>query len=423
MIAARHETALEADMFTETSLVVMLVTGSCATGAPGPATPAGPPEVRSAPLREGALLQLPFENIGGHIVIPVRINGSRPLRMVLDTGMSSPMVVLTRSSLGRELGFEGGTPVQVGGAGGGAPAEAEMFSGVQVSLGDIEQADQDLIVLDGPSSACLQDGVIGKSIFDRYAVAVDYEQSTITLYEATDALESAREVLPLTFDAGIPVVEATVELEDGTSVPVRLVVDFGARHALSLDVDGANGIEVPAETVGEVVGAGIRGDVEGRIGRIRALRLGAFEFRDVVTSFTRPETGTTCGAEGVMADGNLGSGILSRFDIAVDYRQARLLVSPNGSFEAPFEYNMAGFALIPAQDGALVVQHVVPGSPAAEAGIVAGDRITKVDRRSAKELAAGEIVDVFRHAGASVSVRVERDGKNFRRTLKLRRLI
>jgi len=410
-------------MLMETSFVVILATGFCTTGPPRPATPAEPPEAHAAPPREGALLQLPFENVGGHIVIPVRVNGSRPLRMVLDTGMSSPIVMLTRRSLGAELGFEGGQPVQVGGAGGGAPAEAEMFSGVQVSLGDIEQPDQNLIVLDGPSSACLQDGVIGKSIFDRYVVAVDYERSTIELHDAAAALESARDVLPLTFDAGIPIVEAAVELEDGASVPVRLVVDFGARHSLSLDVDDANGIAVPAETVGEVVGAGILGEVEGRIGRIRALRLGPFEFQDVVTSFTRPETGTTCGADGVKADGNLGSGILSRFDVAVDYRQSRLLVSPNSSFEAPFEYNMAGFALIPAQDGSLTVQHVVPGSPAAEAGIVAGDRITKVDGRSAKELTAGEMAERFRRDGASVSVRVERGEKGFARTLKLRRLI
>lgn len=411
-------------MFME-AFIVMLVAGGCGAGAPRPATAPGTcaPDAAAPALK--APLKIPFENLGGHIVIPVTVNGSNPLRMVLDTGMSGPVVILTSRGVGKNLGFENGTPIQLAGAGGGPPVAARSYGDARIGVGGVEHTGQNLIVLDddGPPSACTQDGIIGKSIFDRYAVDIDYDRSMITLYDPASAAQSAREVLPLTFQSGIPVVDATVVLEDGRTVPVRVVVDFGAGHALSLDVGGAKNIVAPHKTVGEVVGTGIMGDVEGRIGRIRALRLGSFEFHDVVTSFTSPTTGTTCGADGVKADGNLGTGILSRFDVAVDYHNARLLLSPNGAFKAPFEYNMAGLALAPGRNGTLLVRNVVPGSPAADAGIVAGDHIRDVDGRDTKNLTDAEVRGLFLRAGASVSVRIERDTGLLERTLKLRRLI
>jgi hypothetical protein len=411
-------------MFME-AFIVMLVSGGCGANAPkavsAPGTCAPDPSASASKTP----LQIPFENVGGHIVIPVTVNGSRPLRMVLDTGMSGPVVILTSREIGKDLGFEDGTPIQLAGAGGGPPVAARSYPYARIGVGGVEHSGQNLIVLDdeGPPSACTQDGIIGKSIFDRYAVDIDYGRTMITLYDPASAARSAREVLPLTFQSGIPVVDATVVLEDGRTVPVRLVVDFGAGHALSLDVGGAKKIVAPRRTVGEVVGTGILGDVEGQIGRIRALRLGSFEFQDVVTSFTSPTTGTTCGADGVKADGNLGTGILSRFDVAVDYRNARLLLSPNDAFKAPFEYNMAGLALAPGRDGTLLVRTVVPGSPAAMAGIVAGDHIRDLDGRDTKDLTDAEVRDLFLRAGASVSVRIERDTGLLDRTLKLRRLI
>jgi hypothetical protein len=50
--------------------------------------------------------QIPFKIIGGLIIVPAKVNGSKELNMILDTGMSAPVVILFHSETGKELGLK-----------------------------------------------------------------------------------------------------------------------------------------------------------------------------------------------------------------------------------------------------------------------------------------------------------------------------
>ncbi|MFQ6070029.1 MAG: hypothetical protein ACE5LC_05820 [Candidatus Aminicenantales bacterium] len=69
-------------------------------------------------------IRIPFKNIGSLIVIPVRVNDSRELNMVLDTGMSAGVTVLFHAELGDELGLEYAQEVALAGAGEGETKKA-----------------------------------------------------------------------------------------------------------------------------------------------------------------------------------------------------------------------------------------------------------------------------------------------------------
>ena len=51
-------------------------------------------KVQETIVQNHPIVTVPFQTIGGLIVVPVRINGSRPLNMILDTGMSAPIIAL-----------------------------------------------------------------------------------------------------------------------------------------------------------------------------------------------------------------------------------------------------------------------------------------------------------------------------------------
>jgi C-terminal processing protease CtpA/Prc len=88
--------------------------------------------------------------------------------------------------------------------------------------------------------------------------------------------------------------------------------------------------------------------------------------------------------------GNIGGDVLQRFRVTFDYRRKQLRLVPGPSFARPFEADMTGMILTIRPDGdhPVEVVKVAPGSPAAEAGVAAGDILVSVD---GKPLAAGDL--------------------------------
>jgi len=398
---------------------------ACSPICPGKLSiPATVPE--SCAAREPQpLARVGFRQWGGHVVVPVSINGSRALNMVLDTGMSAPIVLLGSMSLAEETGLKDGQPTMIGGAGGQEPVAGSLFSGIRVSVGDAELSEQTVITLPGSGSPspCIRDGVIGKSIFDRYLVEIDFEAAVLSIHEGAVSDTNGFVSLPLDLSVGVPKLAAEIEMDDGRKTPVVLDLDLGARHALSLFFNEAKGIAAPAQNLATVVGRGMQGEIRGQIGRVRALHLGALALRDVVTSFTDIENFSSCAVGGRGMDGNLGIEVLNRFRVILDYPGSRLLLKPNSMFERPFEYNMAGLSLEPQDDGSYLVRAVTIGSPGEEAGIARGDRIVGIDGEELTRGSYDERAERFQQDGATLIVRLAREGRRFDRTLKLRRLI
>ena len=77
-----------------------------------------------------------------------------------------------------------------------------------------------------------------------------------------------------------------VETTEGARSTLEVVLDLGAAHAFSINVNAADGITVPEDAVESSLGRGLSGEEFGHVGRIRRLTLGDFVFNDVVTSFS-----------------------------------------------------------------------------------------------------------------------------------------
>jgi S1-C subfamily serine protease len=82
--------------------------------------------------------------------------------------------------------------------------------------------------------------------------------------------------------------------------------------------------------------------------------------------------------------GNLGSGILSRFTLVFDYRAQTVTFIPNRDVDRTFLTDRTGLSLNQSGASSFEVNHVVPNSPAAQAGIVKGDRIVAFNTKLVK---------------------------------------
>ena len=123
------------------------------------------------------------------------------------------------------------------------------------------------------------------------------------------------------------------------------------------------------------------------------------------------------------AVGNVGAALLRHFRVIFDYSRRQMILERRAGFTESFEADMSGLALITsgARFEIISIARVLAGTPAAEAGLRAGDRVLEIDGRPAPDV--GAIRRLLRQDGRQVTVGVGRDGEKMSFTLKLRRLV
>ena len=119
----------------------------------------------------------------------------------------------------------------------------------------------------------------------------------------------------------------------------------------------------------------------------------------------------------------IGLGLLSRFNLVFDFHRQRLYIEPNNSFALPFDYAMTGFDMGPFSAGYSVIRRVHDLSPAAEAGLRAGDKILRVNDKPVREYDFFDLRSLFKQNGATVNLMIERDGEERNVSLVLRPVI
>jgi hypothetical protein len=367
-----------------------------------------------------------FKNIGSLIVIPVRVNDSRELNMILDTGMSAGVTVLFHAELGDELGLEYTQEVVVAGAGEGETKKAHMTGGVKVEISDLVLYNQTVVVIDEKreTSRWTFDGIIGKSVFDSYVVEIDYLRSILFIHEPINfSADHPEQAIPITLDRGLPVIEAIIDTEEEKGIPVKLIVDLGARHTLMFNVIPQKKIVSPKKTLTSILGRGVQGELSGKTGRLPKLQIGGFVFHQVITNFAPEGSNTGIQPSGFVFDGNLGFGLLKRFKVVLDYPHQRMFLIPNETSDKPFEFNMLGISYEQRMDGSLYVRDVITGSPASEKGIKKGDVIIAINGKNLQKYDYMDIYDLFRKENKKIKITLQRESKQIKVSLTQKRLI
>jgi len=264
------------------------------------------------------------------------------------------------------------------------------------------------------------DGVVGYELIKRFIARVEYAQGrlTFTLPEAFQEPAGATAV-PITFDGETPQVQGEID-----GIPGTFTIDTGSRSSLTLNAPFAqeHGLKAKyAPGVEALSGWGVGGGVRSLVSRAKVLKLGGVEVPAPVTDIALVEKGSF--AKKYLA-GNVGGGVLRRFDVTFDYTHKRMFLKPNESFARPDAYDRAGMWLNRDEDG-FKIMDVTAGGPAAEAGLRKDDVITSIDGRSAKDLLLPEVRARFKESkpGTNVRLTVKSAGKTREATLVLRDLV
>lgn len=372
---------------------------------------------------ENGVPEIPFRVINNHLILPLSVNGSKPLDIALDTGMPAAGLALYGGP-GIEtldLDIDPSIQAQVGGAGGqGGRLSAEIAMSESLSLPGLEIEGARVIVMPAmPDFAGYHDGIVGYSLFGNYVVELDYDERLMRLHDPVSYEAPARaHVVPLTLKNRLPYVTARVTLYDRQPFETKVVVDLGASHAISLNTDFSERISVREKFLSAIIGRGLSGPVRGRVGRIAELELGGARLSDVVATFPVSEHQNPRGVDSL--GGNLGSDVLRRFNTTFDYAGERMILVPNQSTGEAFRFDRSGMRLGLGEQ--MKVEGVIAGSPAEESGVEVGDFLTHVNGQAVSASDYGTIRKTLMGAGA-VRLTLRRAGRTIEKTVTLRRLI
>jgi predicted metalloprotease with PDZ domain len=109
------------------------------------------------------------------------------------------------------------------------------------------------------------------------------------------------------------------------------------------------------------------------------------------------------------AQGLVGTELLRRLSIVLDYRRERAILRPTRRLQTPFCRNASGVCFERAvTTGAARVSFLEPRSPAARSGLTLGDVLISVDGIPVTELSDRDIDARFDQSGAVHTVEVRR---------------
>lgn len=355
--------------------------------------------------------RMSFELIRNLIIIPVYIAGTGPYDFILDSGVG-PMIIT--DSLLVET-FDTGKMTTYTLQGGGEAIKVEAFFSNRVSA-QVGQAHirhiPTVFLKDDPFqiSAYLGrpvHGIIGSALFHSFLIKVNYKTKRIRMYPFDHRTRRKGVAIPVELHYRKPYIRARILQAGGTEIPVLLLVDSGASHALSLETVDGEPFPVPEKTIPANLGIGLNGLISGKIGRIKQLELGRFELSDVLASYPDfSDIGSKIDTP--ERNGTLGAELLSRFKVTYDYRDSVIYLKKTHALRKPFEHDMSGLEIFVeyGNPDRYFISRIEPGSPAQRSGLRRLDEILSVNLKAVETLTLDDIYEMLK-AGPTREVVLE----------------
>jgi hypothetical protein len=319
---------------------------------------------------------------GDFLLVPVRIAG-RTYPFIVDTGSSWCVVDTSLSSHLVSTGLTGTVNGHPG-------VESYRLPDAQVGNSRLPiTADvvcNDLSAMRKWSGYDIR-GFLGMNFLMSYAISIDFDAGVLAILKHGPDSTVGR--LGLSYaNNGIPTID--FELPRQVIVPFRLesgMTGAGRFERETWSLISGTGRMTVLKRPGNFVT--VHGEQSRREALVDRFALDAFEHTPLLFS------------EGPA--NSLGLDLLSRYAVTFDFPEKRVFLKPGRRFTEPPRFDMSGVAFSRV-DGATFVEWVCRSSPAATAGILAGDKVVSVNGRRAGDYSLFELERLNSRAGRQLTL-------------------
>lgn len=374
--------------------------------------------------QDGPVADLPMTLLAQRVpMIKVSVNGRKDLNFIPDTGASDEII---DAHLARQLGLPIIKPTPVREPGG--TIEIGKTPGADVTLDRASLTKWPFIAAPlKPLEPLLGrpfHGIFGQRFFDRYTVEFDYQRARIRLYESTRYTYKGKgAILRIERPDGRLFVRVGLKGLNGVATEALLQLDTGSFEALGLEgpdvartrLVGENDARAP------LFGVAIGGETSGYRARLSQLTLGPFTIDRPVASVT---TSANAGDD-PQSMGVLGGGVLNRFRVIVNATRGELILEPNDAFGSAMDHwDASGLILVaPEPFSRIFVHEVLRDSPAARAGLMAGDELLAISGQTVGAIGLDGFSRLLGAPGQVFNLRFRRGSAERDTTITTERLI
>lgn len=371
-----------------------------------------------------------FENYNNLIIVSMLLNDVLPVKFILDTGVRT--AILTERSLSDFLSINYDRKIPLVGTDGSKVIDAYIAANVTLQLPGATSKGQGMLVL---AEDYLQlknylgvevHGILGYELFSRFIVKINYDKTTITLYDPEYYRPKKKlKVVPIALEDSKPFLIGEVTLLNDKSLSAKLMMDTGASHSILLHTGTHESIEIPEEKIFTTLGRGLGGNIEGYIGRIKNVKIIDYQFQQVIGSFPASEMLVELFKPN-NRQGTIGGGLLSKFVVTIDYFNENIYLKKGKGFKKGFEYNMSGIEVkaIGTDLDTYVINELTAESPAERAGLMPGDIILNINGHNSANVKLNDINAFFRSkAGRKINLIVLREGERIKKSFRLEQVI
>ncbi len=384
-------------------------------------------------LGNSKFTRIPFELHANLIVVPVKVNSSDTLHFILDTGVSSVIITNPEAVKNQKLRYT--RRVQLTGAGEGQSLSASVAIGNVIEMNRMKATYQNIVVLEEDVLKLSEyvgipiDGIFGYEVFNNFVVTIDFTNREILLVRPENFKYRRKQGdrYPIVIEDTKPYADVIALVDHGQELPIRVVIDTGAGHALLIDKSFDNKIQLPEKVIRAQLGRGLNGVINGSLGRINKIRFGKYELDNVLASF--PDSlgfGVKFAARNER-QGNIGCELLRRFRVTFNYSERYIILKPvKRRLKETFEHDMSGMELRAKGTGfnKYYIDKVIEGSPAWDAGLLEGDEVLFINNKSAEDLIISEIYKLLQKGeGKEITLLVRRNGSIQFAKFQLKRMI
>ncbi len=377
-------------------------------------------------------IEIPFELENDFIIVSVIFNKVIPMRFIVDTGAEHS--ILIEKSLADALKVNYQRTFDIMGADLSTVLKAHLATGISLKFSNqLLVRNRNLLVLERDyfkireTSGVDVQGILGADFFMRFVLEFDFRRKNLILHDPASWKSPGRrfEELPVEFFRNRPFLTVPVNLDGSGPRPQKLLLDTGAGLGLLLHTGSNHELKMPETVIPFPIARGLGGSLTGSVGRARGMQLGSFDLGGVVTHFQDLPVRVDSSFLN-QRDGILGTQVLARFRLIVDYARKKVYIRPTRKWRSPWRFDRSGLSVSAGGKDLrnFVVLNVLPGSPAERADIRRGDLILKINGMPANFITLGSLTRRLEgRNGKRIKLRIARGAAQFTKEFRLEELL
>jgi len=247
------------------------------------------------------------------------------------------------------------------------------------------------------------DGIIGYSFFSRYIVKINFDSTIIEVFHPGEMEYPRGGTLLRPAFTTLPI--QNLHIKDRRPMDFNFYFDTGAGLCLLMSEAFANDSSIllkrrkPILTQAEGVG----GKLQMRLTVVKLVQVGKYKFRNVPTYLFQDDYNVTSYP---FIGGLLGNDLLRRFNMTINYPNREIHLIPNSHYRDPFDYAYTGMAMY-YTNGNIIIENIMPASPASKAGIKEGDILIGVSSNFSNNIMLYKSLMQTRHEKIKLIIRRE----------------